>query len=465
MQHGWRLYLCLFSAVFVIGCGLRFWQYGVFPPVGESADELAWTMVGASLLQTGVPSSWSYFEYPQKVLQQIHGNELPIVRPYLDHPPLFGFIPGSMQVLSGRDWADVLPVGTLRFPVVLLSCLNLVIFALVLRVLFKDKLLQLIGFTLYATSPMVVFSGRVIVAEQLLTTFLLLLVWWVVRAKKHRYDGVVLGLLSMAIVFTKASGIVLGFSLLVIAWLLGQRRRSIYMFAGLVLGFCGILLYAMQYDFALFLHIQAQQQSWRYPGLLSSFMGLLFRPELVNSVFFDGLFLTGVLSIFSQFWRTKEPIVWQGMSLIVAFFCAFIFYAAGETTLNELHGTRGGSLYGWYWYPLLPIFVLGITRAVEAGLQKLLSTAMCLPLIVLAIPVVRLAYYGFSGTVPTEYLFPKLLIALVMAGVFSSLLLARKWPRAVVVGLVCVVAICNLLVIATMDSSLYWSDGSYWNQL
>ena len=79
---------------------LRVWRYYDFPVGGETADESAWTLLGASLIQERVPASWSYF-LPYENYHYVEGLfDAPIVRPALDHPPLFSLVPGTAHSLK-----------------------------------------------------------------------------------------------------------------------------------------------------------------------------------------------------------------------------------------------------------------------------------------------------------------------------------------------------------------------------
>jgi len=53
--------LAIFFLFVLGGFILRVFHYWSFPVFGETADESAWTHLGASLIQEGVPASWSYF--------------------------------------------------------------------------------------------------------------------------------------------------------------------------------------------------------------------------------------------------------------------------------------------------------------------------------------------------------------------------------------------------------------------
>ncbi len=459
-----RVTLILVLTILSLGIFLRFWQYDSFPPEHESLDELAWTLQGASLLATGTPQSWSYFDYPNSVLVPMQGIEQRVVTPYLDHPPLFGLIPGSVQYLFGQTWSDLLPTAAIRLPVVLLAAGNVLLFWFLSRVLFAQRQWQFFSLALFATTPFVVFASRVIVAEQLLISLLLISLLCILQQKYEGWRNVTLLFVGAALVMTKVSGLVLGVGVVLLAWLLGKRVQSVWLLLGLVFGAIFYFVYASLYDLSLFLSIQNQQQVWRSSGLLSAFMGLVFKPELVNSAFFDGFLLTGVLAAFALLTQ-RLGIVWKGMVGLVGLFCVFVFYAAGETTINLLTGARGGSMYGWYWYPLLPIFVLLITKLIAVLYEQKQAAGLVAIFSVLTIPMFRLLYFIVFDSVPTAYMFPRMATIFIVMYLASLFLVLHKWRRAGMLLAIIVLMCAHLAVIYGMHPTLYWSEGQYWGQV
>jgi len=97
----------LIVTILLLGLFLRAYQYAEFPIAGETADEIAWTMQGASLIQEGQPTSWSYFgSYKDFIYRDNGEGKAPWVRPVLDHPPLFGLIPGFFHTLKS-SWDEI----------------------------------------------------------------------------------------------------------------------------------------------------------------------------------------------------------------------------------------------------------------------------------------------------------------------------------------------------------------------
>jgi len=179
------LILIALFLIIIFGSGLRLFYLGSFPPKGESYDEYAWTFLGTNLLTSLTPKSWSYFPYPIKEHKTIQGNYYPIVKPFLDNPPLFSLFPGSIQALSGRPYDNPLPLSILRLSMLPIAALNMLLIYLICSRLFGEKT-DLFGTLLFATIPTIVFANRLILSENFLTALLFLHIWIVTSEKIQR---------------------------------------------------------------------------------------------------------------------------------------------------------------------------------------------------------------------------------------------------------------------------------------
>ncbi len=133
MLFWFKKHLIILSIVFVtfLAFILRFHNYAQFPAHDATADEKAWTWLGASLLTEGQPTSWSLFKsYADKYVYQYLGDDITLVRPALDHPPLFSFIPGVFHLMSGQNVYNIPSQVAIRFPMILIGTFNVFFFAL-----------------------------------------------------------------------------------------------------------------------------------------------------------------------------------------------------------------------------------------------------------------------------------------------------------------------------------------------
>ena len=205
--------LILLTALF-----LRGWNYWQIPLTDETADEVAWTWLGASLIKTGIPTSWSYYsQYEAGYIYKTGIVNAPVVRPALDHPPLFALIPGAMQAAQESNWLSIPSRKVIRLPMVFLGVLNVLLLYLVAKKMFSGSW-ALVAATVYATAPAFVLASRLVVAENLLITWSLLLFLLVIRWSEKTKDTFKLSwwivVLSVAAVLTKIPGIVLPLTIL-----------------------------------------------------------------------------------------------------------------------------------------------------------------------------------------------------------------------------------------------------------
>src|SRR5262245_37516856 len=95
----------LLILIFTVGLGLRLYHLEKAPYFNETSDEFAWTWSGMSLLHDGVPTAWTYLPaYGNVGWTSWRGFGFHMVKPWLDHPPLFSVVMGSWMLAAGyRD--------------------------------------------------------------------------------------------------------------------------------------------------------------------------------------------------------------------------------------------------------------------------------------------------------------------------------------------------------------------------
>jgi hypothetical protein len=357
--------------VLLLAFVLRFYNYTQFPVVGETQDEVAWTYLGSSLLADGVPTSWSYFEAYQEnniyleTLKDLGPLNAPLVRPVLDHPPLFALIPGTAHFiwtqLTHQSWEVFPSASVIRLPMVLLGTLNVLLFAWVATYLLKDKKWVVISTLLYSVWPTIVFASRLVVSENLLITWTLLilgLIWSKLYQKKWGWYVLILSI--MAAVLTKVSGLVLPVTILAYG-LLSKNKKIIQ--AGLIGGILGVALFAIYgavYDWQLFINVFTSQ-SGRDLGLATLQNRFFLHPAIVDKFYFDGLVLGGLFSsailIFNHNKTSHKKLALLTLAVILNLL--FIAATSGEQTFH-----------GWYDYVLYPLFGLSLGWLLEKICQK-----------------------------------------------------------------------------------------------
>ncbi len=349
-----RYWFWLILVVF-FGFFLRSIHYGSFPALIETADERAWAWLGSSLIIDHQPTAWSEFPAYKKyqAVYQPLPHHAPLVRPFLDHPPLFSFIPGSMHLLQAQHWTDFPSQKAIRFPMLFIGTFNILLLGWLLKLYFpnkKDELINLLTTLTFASLPLIVFSSRMALADNLLATFSLVAL---ISLKKRWFK--ILWLVIILAVLSKVQGAFIGGGLMIYFWLLKEKKLVVFSFISLLCGFFLFWLYGAYFNQALFFRILFGQSS-RHTGLVTLLHRFLFHPTLTSHLwptFTKALLFTSGLVIIFQSKLTKKDNYLPAASLIVGFF-ALSLLAVGETNIN-----------GWYEYAIYPVMFLGIRSLLE----------------------------------------------------------------------------------------------------
>jgi len=338
--------LAIFFLFVLGGFILRVFHYWSFPVFGETADESAWTHLGASLIQEGVPASWSYFgPYQPDYVYKTGVYDAPIVRPVFDHPPLFSLLPGLTHALKG-DWLELPSSKVIRLPLVLLGALNVGLFWLVAEKFFKDKGWAVFATLLFMTIPEIVFGSRLVVAENLIVTWNLLAMIALFYSEK-KWSNRLLFVVSVLAVLTKVSGLVVPVVIISLGFI--EKKWDWFragMF-GLISGVIIYVLYGVLYNFDLFWAV-LQSQAGRELGFATLQNRMFLHPTIVKNIFFDGWKIFGLLASFIVL--LKKDTKYLVIQLFTVLNLVFIVLTVGE-----------GTLHGWYDYVLWPSFVLAIS--------------------------------------------------------------------------------------------------------
>lgn len=441
----------------LLGAFLRSWNYWLFPVAGETQDEFAWSILGSSLLQTGVPSSWSYFSgYDVYQVIKSGGADFPVVRPALDHPPLFSFLPGFFQTVTGHSWLEIVSIKLIRFPMVLLGIFNLALFAVWLRRLSETTLRpagKLTALAVFATAPSFVYLSRMVVSENLLVTWTLLLLFLLSIPDQwaRRLRNIVIVLLPL----TKVSGIAIVLADVLRAFLTKKNWKTIGL---LTLAGVGLfLLYAAVFDFGLFWRVQTQQAQ-RDVGLLTLFSTQLWSPTLVQKTFADIWIPLGYIATFAWLLvhRKKDETEWYLAVLFIAQL-AFMLLSVGETTVH-----------GWYRIVLLPFFAFSIGWVVEQVWERKDWLSLAFGWMI-AMPVARLGWLAVNirGLFSIQSALAKVFLVVAglnVAGLSIESKQAEKVWQISCVLLALVVLSSNILTVLFLREQAYWLDALYLEQ-
>lgn len=373
---------------------LRFHNYALFPAHDATADEKAWTWLGASLLSEGQPTSWSLFHsYENSYIYQERGNSAPLVRPALDHPPLFSLIPGIFHLLSGQDTYDLPSQVAIRFPMVLIGTLNVLLFALLAHRLTDKKTAFLVSL-LFASSPLVVTSSRLVVADNLLASLVLIVALFFTLQKPPLS---LLMFLSVLAILLKVQGTFLGAGL-ALYFFAEKKYKSATLIIGSVFIAIGIFaIYGAFFNWDLFIAIFAEQAK-RLIGLTTLLHRFFFYPSLAAELWPTGeKSILFVLTIGVVIYKYQDKF-FRVLSSILLAYLVVALAAFDETNIN-----------GWYEYALFPIFFICIIPILKFILERLHKAAIWLLWLLFALPLLKMWMVNLGQLEPFTPLIRKLL--------------------------------------------------------
>ena len=380
-----RYYFFAFIFIILLGFWLRFSNLSTIPRHCATFDEFAWTWQGINLIQKGVPMSWS--PHPQYIDKQhltYQGAAFWIVKPYLEHPPLFGIVSGAFALLNGVSDMYHVTLEKIRPLSLILGTFSIfMIFALCKNL--YDKKTALIAALLYATIPTIVIGSRLVQNENFLIPFWLLSLYLVSIYLKTGKKvllisaGIIAGLLSLA----KVPWLVVGLSLSMI--LIYKRKwKDAFLVGGLaILIFSFFIFYGIYYDKELFFNLWRMQLS-RYDISFSGIFSIFTNPLLVDWGYLDGWILFGWFSILLTLKNLKKNVM-----IIIPFIAYFILFAFAIP--NE-------PAHGWYRYPFYPFLIISTALFIKEEFIKP-SLSMVIFLMVVGLSLMANTWekaFGFS---------------------------------------------------------------------
>ena len=436
----------LIIAVLVLGLFLRNNNYQDFPVSGETQDEIAWSMLGSSIIQTGKPSSWSWFdaykdEYIVKEFkyfnQKNEESNYRLVSPALDHPPLFALIPGIFHNLQS-SWDQIPSIKLIRLPMIFIGTLNLYLLYLLASKIFKDKKTIYLAALIYATLPIFIFGSRLVVAENLIITWLLLTINLIHSSLKSK--NLLLAIISSLAIFTKVSGIVIPLSIIFYGLQKKQKQTTKAGMLGILIGVASYLLYGALVNWQLFLAVNLAQSS-RSLGLATIVSRLFLHPAVIERLFFDGWIFIGFFSI--VFWLLTNPKKFTFIRTFTVLHLAFIASTTGEQTIH-----------GWYDYPLYPLISLSIAWFLQFIYQSKNYWLTWFTWILL-LPTIRLALIFTDHYTQLSNLTLRAIMALGAIPITLSLFKKDKLAQKTILFLGLILLISVLMVTLKINSQDY----------
>ncbi len=417
-------------SLLILAFALRFHNYAVYPQRGATSDEYAFAFQGISLLSKGVPIAWSAIPLYKDIKHlTIDGLYFPIVRPYMDHPPLFGLLVGAWALVRGEHTFEAVSLGTIRLvPIILAIISSYLLYIWGKRVYGAGVAMW--SLAIYATGTLFAINSRIAVAESLLTVFFLLGLYIVsvLPKKPPVWQLLLLGGVCALALLTKVLGVVVFFSVVVLCFLRGVgMRRLLWITLPYVLGLGVFYLYGRAYDEGLFWAIQTYQGG-RSVGPNALWM-LLTNPIIVNKVYYDGWYFWGLFALGLASIDVKKNI----MMTVPAFLYTLLLLAS----VNQM------DVHGWYVIPLFPFLALAGGKLLSE-VQQNVSFALGMLVVFVWLPLYRELYEIPFGIAPPVY---RGFLLMLLVPVLGSVLMGSDiWYRRLA-RLLCLLAVFGTMIV------------------
>ncbi len=342
----YRFRFIILGFILVLGLYLRNNNLYTWPRLGATFDEYAWTWQGISLIQNHIPISWSplspYKGRKQTIYQKANFF---IVKPYLEHPPLFGLVAGSYALFNGAKGMFDLSLYNIRGLALLLGVLSIFILYVFAAEIYGWGI-GLLSALIYATVPTIAVGSRIVENENFFIPLFLLALFFISKFIKTKNPwfrnlaAIICGLLSLAKVPWLAAALAV---VLILLYL--RKYKDVVKFLAIVVPIFFIyVLYGFYYDGSLFLSLMSFQLQ-RYDLTFNSIFALFTSPYLADRFTIDGWIYFGWFAVFLL--AVKE---FKKNSLVLlsflAYFAVFVFAIPNEPS------------HGWYRYPFYPFLVI-----------------------------------------------------------------------------------------------------------
>lgn len=339
-----------FIILFIIlglGIFLRSANYTSTPRHGATFDEFAWTWLGISLIQNHEPISWSSQpQYKNRKYLIYQGAAFWLVKPYLEHPPLFGLVAGGFALLNGVKDMYGVTLDKIRPLSLILGGLSIVMIFLLANELYGERVSKLSAL-LYASVPTVVIGSRLVQNENFLIPIWLLSLYCLsIYLKKGQSIYRNLAFISSAILpLAKVPWLVASFSnILILSY---KKRWKDVIRLSLLTSFFFLLFFAygLYFDRQLFLNLWGLQVA-RYDISFSNVFSIFTNPLLVDRFYIDGWVIFGWFSMIYLMRDFKKN--YFILIPFISYLVLFIFAIPNEP------------MHGWYRYPFLPFLLISL---------------------------------------------------------------------------------------------------------
>jgi hypothetical protein len=379
--------------VLTLAVVLRLIDLGTVPPTFSTADEFHHLWCGLSLLNGDRATSWSNLpgyaggpaeigKVPIELVHRLVGLPPPteeqprlgwllrgskpepppgpmmLMRPALDHPPLYSLVAGGFARLTGaravetttdrgqhvRLWG--VNLGRARLLSILLHTFAmLLLYDLAARRC--GHAVALLAVALLACNSHAILHNRLLVTESLsLPLFLGNLCAWE-RFRTRRWGEVRFAMVTMlccaAALLTKLIAVSQAPAMLMLLLWAGKRRAALYPIFGVALGLAIYLTYAASQGWGVFLDILHNQAS-RFDGF-SSLREFITKPQLIELNSFNMVLFAGWFAFFGLLLTSRHR-VRPLLAASAVYLLSFSYFSAAH------------QMFGWHAQPFYPFLVL-----------------------------------------------------------------------------------------------------------
>lgn len=333
--------------ILIFGLALRTLSYKTVPRQGATFDEFAWTWLGMNLIQKHVPISWSSQpQYKNKAHLIYQGAAFWIVRPYLEHPPLFGLVSGEFALANGVKDMYGVTLDKIRPLGIILGGFSILMVFLLSKELYGDEV-SLLSTILYASVPTIVIGSRLVQNENFLIPIWLFSTYCLaayVKRGKRVYRN--LALISSAILpLAKVPWLVASFSNILILSCRKKWKDAATVSVLTLIFFLLFILYGFYFDKELFVNLWRLQIA-RYDISFSNLFSIFTSPLLVDRFYLDGWIFFGWFSIIYLMKDFKKN--YFILLPFISYLILFIFAIPNEP------------MHGWYRYPFYPFLIISL---------------------------------------------------------------------------------------------------------
>lgn len=367
--------LLLFIFILVLALFVRKRNYAEIPIPGQSVDEYSYSWVGLSLIESGVPvgisgidgykNSFSRYINVDRFFQTVStGDPLTINYPWMDHPPLLGLITGGYAYLAGARVFEDTTSYLIRKPIIVISTISVGLLMVYCWVNF-GFITAVIGGITYATTPLVVLSGRMIQAENAIIPCLLACMIFISLYFKYKKDYWLLLAAVIAGIATlfKLTGVVC--HLFIFFALLNNYKNNFidlwkdfkfFLLVSLPISFL-FVVFGSVYGLDNFKNILFSNYNRFYGIGPNSLIELIRNQRLTQHKFLPEFsVISGWFIFFGYFFKQHKNMTEKLVVLsLLSYLIIYIFF--------------GSQPYGWYSFPFWPLLIIVLSKFLADGIQ------------------------------------------------------------------------------------------------